>query len=805
MLMLVGLFFAVSAAGLSFAPAAHASRLVARHLVVPASFTPGLVPGTSSYNNFGLTREVFGYATADSLGDPNVGYTTWNFDLLATVAFFSIGVNWNGSLVADSDWNVWSSSTLTGLVTTAHSHGVKVVVTLKPRFTDTIDFCDMLYNDASTVLQIDNQVKLKGIDGVNIDYESQLAQCNPTDPNLTPMTNQALLTRFAKDLRAGLNSLGPGYYLSIATYSGSAGGTDGFFNIPDLNQYVDSFFVMAYDMDYANQPFSPLICASPCMAPVSPLTNYQYNDTISMSQYSSVVGAGKVILGQPLYGRVACVKTPVAHADATTSWQTPTYLDAAGAISGSYVDPGTYVIHRDASDPSGLNRWDTWWDNVDHCWREMYWSDVTTLAPRYAFVNQQNLRGVGFWTLNYGGGAAELWSLLQTNFVKCEQASVTSSPPSLTQPAGTSIAFTASSTGCLNPLYEFWVQYPNGTWYNLQAWGGNSFSWNTNGLAPGVYTVHAWANRHPTTTWESYATATLTLTGCSTATVSPLNPSPPAGTVVALTAGSSGCPTPQYEFWIQFPNGTWNLKRGWGAATFNWDTNGYSPGVYTVHAWANQVGAATAAFEAYGSSTVTLTGCTGAALSPANSSAASGSMVALTASSGTCPNPVYEFWVSSAGNPNGSYVDKQPFSPNATFNWDTTGVTAGTYTVHVWANQQDASQSTWESNGSTTVTITPGACTSAGLSPNVASPQTVGTQVTFTASSVGCPKPLYEFWLQHPDGTWHEMQAFSAGATWQWSTGGLARGVYHIHVWANNQGAGTSMFQTYGSATYTLT
>jgi hypothetical protein len=24
---------------------------------------------------------------------------------------------------------------------------------------------------------------------------------------------------------------------------------------------------------------------------------------------------------------------------------------------------------------------------------------------------------------------------------------------------------TGSSTGCPNPRYEFWVQYPNGTWY----------------------------------------------------------------------------------------------------------------------------------------------------------------------------------------------------------------------------------------------------------------------------------------------------------------------------------------------------
>src|SRR5881397_2473271 len=78
------------------------------------------------FNSFGLTREVFGYATAGSLGDPSIGYPSWNFDLLSTVAFFAIRVNNQGILTADSNWHVWNSSTLTGLVSTAHAHGVKV-------------------------------------------------------------------------------------------------------------------------------------------------------------------------------------------------------------------------------------------------------------------------------------------------------------------------------------------------------------------------------------------------------------------------------------------------------------------------------------------------------------------------------------------------------------------------------------------------------------------------------------------------------------------------------------------------------
>jgi len=772
---------------------ASESQSSARAVNAPrTASTPLKSVSASSYNNFGLTREVFGYAYASSLGDSTVGYPSWNFDLLSTVAFFSIRVDYNGVLVADSNWTVWNSSTLAGLVSTAHQHGVKVVVTLTPVYTDLVDFCNMLYNDTTTVMQTVNQVQQKGVDGVNIDFEGQLGQCNPTNPGLTPMSDQALLTRFAKDMRAGLDSAKAGYYLSIATYSGSASGPDGFFNIPDLNQYVDAFFVMAYDMDYANQGSAPLNCSSFCMAPVSPLANYYWNDTTSMSQYSAVVGPGKTILGQPYYGRVACVSSPVAHATATSNLTAATYLGAASVLSSSDVRPGSYTINRDANDPAGQDRWDTWYDTYFGCWREMYWSDTTTLGVRYDLINQNNLRGVGIWTLSYGGGASELWNALWTHFVLCTSGTL-SSNPAPPAPAGSAIAFTAGSSGCLNPEYEFWVQYPNGTWNLKRGWGGPTFSWDTTGLAPGVYTVHAWANRSGGS-WETYGSDTVTLTGCTSASLSAATVSQAAGSTVALTASSGGgCPTPVYEFWVQYPDGSWNLKQGWGAATFNWDTTGLAPGTYTIHAWANQQGAAQT-LEVYASSTVTLTGCTSASLTPTNGTVPGGTVVNFTASgSGGCPNPVYEFWVQY---PNGNWYLKQGWG-GAAFNWDTTGLVPGTYTVHAWANSQGAAP-TLEAYGSSTQTIT--GCSSASLSPSTAS-QLAGSTVALTATATGCVNPQFEFWVQYPNGTWNLKQGWG-GATFNWDTTGLAPGTYTVHAWANRTG---TAWEAIGSATITLT
>ena len=143
---------------------------------------------------------------------------------------------------------------------------------------------------------------------------------------------------------------------------------------------------------------------------------------------------------------------------------------------------------------------------------------------------------------------------------------------------------------------------------------------------------------------------------------------------------------------------------------------------------------------------------------------------------------------------------KQAFGAG-TWNWSTAGLAPGAYTVHVWANQTGDPTAAWEAYGSSVVTLT--GCATAALSPSGSSP--VGTTIVFTGSSTGCPTPVYEFWLQDTGGAWHMEQAFALGKTWSWDSTGWARGVYHIHVWANQQGADTSSWEAYGAATYTLT
>ena len=376
------------------------------HTADPAEASPPRAVAAPS-----LQREVFGFALASSLADPTVGYPSWNFSLLSTVAFFGLHINDDGTIASDSGSTVWNSSQLSGLVSTAHSAGTKVVLTivLQDFSAGTPHMCAALAHPATTVSAVVSEVKAKGVDGVNVDYEGLNGSCGNTD---TSWARHAF-TSFVSSLRAALPAPS---YLSVDTYASSATDPLGFFDIAALSASVDSFFVMAYDLEYSNYAHPPLSCSSFCLSPTSPLSAYFYNDAAAASQYKSVVPASKVILGVPYYGRKACVGSASPNQYPTSGVVADTYLDAMGESTAPGVGPGTYATHRDANDPAGQERWDTWFNTTLNCTRELYWDDTTSLGFKYDLVNSDNLRGVGIWNLNYGGGAPELWAELKAKF-----------------------------------------------------------------------------------------------------------------------------------------------------------------------------------------------------------------------------------------------------------------------------------------------------------------------------------------------------------------------------------------------------
>jgi len=415
---------------------------------------PAAAPGSPQ-------REVFGFGLASSLADPTLGYSTWDFTTLSTVAFFGLHVQTGGTFANDSGWTVWNSSQLSGLLSTAHAHGTRVVLTiiLQDFSAGTPSMCAGLSHGATTVSQTVSEIKAKGVDGVNVDYEGLNGSCGTTDPSWA----RHHFTSFIAGLRSAMPA---GSYLSVDTYAGSAADSAGFYDIPGLAPYTDSYFVMAYDLEYSNYSRPPTNCSSFCLGPTAPLAGYHYTDESTVQQYTSVVAASKVLLGVPYYGRKACVASATPNQVPTGSVTADMYLDATGESTATGVQAGSYAVHRDANDPAGNERWDTWVNTTLNCTRELYWDDTTSLANKYDLVNNSNLRGVGIWNLNYGGGAPELWQLLAQKF------STTTPWQSLGGILTT--APDASSWGA-NRVDAFVRGTDNGLWQ--AGWNGTAWNW----------------------------------------------------------------------------------------------------------------------------------------------------------------------------------------------------------------------------------------------------------------------------------------------------------------------------------------
>ena len=439
-----------------------------RLTVAPAA---AATPTATARSTPQVRRQVFGYVNAGNLTDPNVGYTTWNLSDLTVVAYFGIHVNSDGSLAAatsDTGRQIWDDSSVQpAFVSTMHNAGVKVVVSIIQQTQSTL--CSSLAGAQTTVSQ--TIAELRGADGVNIDYEgANDGKCNYG----AGLDNLAKL--FRQQLPGGQSNL------SIATYASAAEFPGGFFDIAGLAPYVDSFFVMAYDLDNSNFSQKPLSCSRYCLNPVGPAygqpddsNGYWYNDTRVAETYTSLLGSGaKVILGVPYYGWTACAQGtigqptsarpgPNVYPDSSNpSWVNNTYVTSVDNLTQSSpwitklqqsTDPWDsgqngepFATWWSPPPPSTLSKTDPTYPYYHNCWREMYWDNTVSLGHKYDVVNHYNLLGAGLFALDYGGGASELWYDLSSHF-NCPSAASLGGAWQALPGTGTDVAPGANCTG----------------------------------------------------------------------------------------------------------------------------------------------------------------------------------------------------------------------------------------------------------------------------------------------------------------------------------------------------------------------
>ena len=356
---------------------------------------------TAASSNTQLTREVFGYAPYWELSQN----ANWNYSLLTTVAYFGLTVNGDGNFnTTDPGWTGWNSQALIDTFTRGHQAGDRDVLVIKQSNDATLN---QLFNSSAQQTAIDNvigAIASRGLDGVNVDFEGSASSSYPNLP--------AQFTNFVGQLSSQIHQRWPSAFVSVATYSGSASWDGGFMNISALAPNVDAFFIMAYDMAFANM--------SGHAGPNAPLNGWTYNDTTSVAQYLTKAPASKIILGVGYYGY---------------KWSTTSNQPYGSIVPGSGAIADTYAgAQADLScgaqqlaqgwDATAQSPWASWWSPAsgDPCggnynsWRELYYENASSLAQKYNLVNGNNLRGTGMWALGFDGTSPDLWNEIATNF-----------------------------------------------------------------------------------------------------------------------------------------------------------------------------------------------------------------------------------------------------------------------------------------------------------------------------------------------------------------------------------------------------
>jgi hypothetical protein len=379
--------------------------------------------------------------------------------------------------------------------------------------------------------------------------------------------------------------------------------------------------------------------------------------------------------------------------------------------------------------------------------------------------------------------------------VPCTGATATAAPPS-PSPSGTTIVITATATGCSNPNFEFWIMPPGGSWTIVQAYSTTpTYNWNTVGATAGTYYYSVWVrDASSSASYDAFfpGTAyTLTFVACTapTATAAPASPQP-SGTTITITATAATCPNARFEFWLQAPGGSWTIAQLYSSSnTFSWNTIGAVAGPWHYSVWVRDA-ASPNSYDAFVPGTLytlTTVACTSPSATAAPASPqGSGTTITITATSSTCPHPLYQFWIKAPG---GSWAIVQTYSTTTTFSWNTIGLVAGAYYWSVWVKDSGSPSSYDVFVPGTLYTLTTVACASPAATATPASPQGSGTTITITATSTTCPHPMYQFWTKATGGSWTIAKAYSTSATFSWNTTGLPAGTYYWSVWVRDSGS----------------
>lgn len=394
---------------------AIAIDLVCLNLVVVNSIQPAqnlispilhpLHPLTQSKSSY----EVFGFApfwTFDKLDNVD-------FKVLTTFAYFGVDVDGDGNLDRDGrGYQTFKSDYATQIFRKAHDNGTRVVLTLTQMHNGPIlALMDNPEAQNNAISQIVQEVKARGIDGVNIDFEFT---GNPGQDYRDKFSN------FVQGLTDSLHQELPYSQVTVSVYA-SAVKDPKIYDISALGKVSDGVFMMAYDF---------AVAGSDNAIPTAPLYGYKegkywYDIATAVDDFLRYMPANKLILGVPYYGYNYLVYSPDVKAETRPYWTwrgrpvTQTYQAAVDSLKPTADGVDEYKTGWDDAGKVGYIAYHV---TATDTWRMIFLEDQKSLTIKYEFAKNKQLAGVGMWALGFDSGKSELWGLLNQEFGQKEVA-----------------------------------------------------------------------------------------------------------------------------------------------------------------------------------------------------------------------------------------------------------------------------------------------------------------------------------------------------------------------------------------------
>ena len=333
--------------------------------------------------NTELTKAVFGYLPYWEY--LNNAQNNFRYDLLSHIAIFDFKVNQYGGFSNPSGWP-WTS-----LINTAHSNGVKIIMTVTNFSITNLQMHEILTNvliKRTFISNVKSTISNYQLDGVNIDFEA--GHINTEDRG-------NVMNSFMAELTDSVHSWDTDLEVSFAAPAVNWGSH---WNLTGLANSCDYLFVMGYDF------YGSWSSNTGPTAPLTSNTSYNVTKTIDVQyQTTRILNPEKLILGVPYFG---------------PHWTS--YGNSEGSLVIDFINSSRFRDAQSEFNTFGVNWSETfensWYNYLSGSTNHQVWVDNdSSLGLKYDLVNSRNLKGVGMWALGYDGTRDELWNLLEEKFV----------------------------------------------------------------------------------------------------------------------------------------------------------------------------------------------------------------------------------------------------------------------------------------------------------------------------------------------------------------------------------------------------